>query len=86
MAAKPSNTEKPQAEINSFLPFILSFGPVLMFSGFYKAFTNAVGANNLVTVSFEVVGTLLLALGLGMLLANQQRLERRLDELERLRN
>ncbi len=69
-------------------PWIIAgctYGPCCLFIGVSRILPHPFG-RDLDTYLWMALGTILLMVGLGMLSANQQRLERRLDELERLKN
>ena len=74
-----------KAKANPWLIAGCSYGPACLYIGFSRTLIDPFG-RNLDRLLFFALGTILLMVGLGMLSANQQRLERRLDELERLKN
>jgi hypothetical protein len=62
MAAKLSNTSKPNSLINSFLPGLISFGCVSLFNGFYRAFDGVRGWHDPFTFTWAAIGIIMLAL------------------------
>ncbi len=81
--AKLSATKKTKAN-----PWIIAgciYGPCCLFIGVSRILPRPF-SHDLDTYLWMAMGTILLMAGLGMLYANQQRLERRLEELERLKS
>ena len=62
-----------------------TYGPCCLFIGVSRTLEHPFG-RDFDCYLWMALGTILLMAGLGMLYANQQRLERRLDELERMKN
>ncbi len=62
-----------------------TYGPCCLFIGISRMLGRPFG-RDFDSYLWMALGTILLMVGLGMLYANQQRLERRLDELERLKS
>ena len=90
MAAKPSNTDKPKSMIEAFLPVLITFGPVFLWMGLQyginTALQSAFRRPDWLSMGMSMAGFLMLTLGLLALLLKQQRLELRLNELERLKS
>jgi hypothetical protein len=66
----------------SWLPVLLSFGPILMALGISQGFVRAAGGDYWVGLGFTVLGVLMISRGLVRLLEMAQR---QTDEIERLR-
>ena len=84
MATKLAAASKNKA--NPLLIAGIVFGPVLILMGLHYPLLFAIKRPDWFGYGIAVAGTFLLILGLVMMLARQQHLERRLDELERLKN
>ncbi len=80
MAVKLVYTKKPEFSVDMFTPGLLIAGPCSLFAGILKA------ANHHHSFASLTGGTVMLILGLVLLKLRQDRLEKRLDELERLKN
>lgn len=83
MAVESSRTDRPKSDINALLPSLLIGGPVWVFMSIIQGQTSKF---DWLVVSFAFIGLAMLILGLTLLLIKQRRLEKRLDELERLKN
>ncbi len=82
MAAALASTNKTKTS-----PFLIAgivFGPILMLMGLHYPLLLETKRPDWFGYGIAVAGTFVLILGLSMLLAKQQKIERRLDELERL--
>ena len=87
MDAKLSSVKKPLAKINPLLPALICFGPVAMWMGFHAPFIYAhLSKPDWFDNGIAMTGTFMLMIGLVMIASRQVALERRLDELERLKN
>ena len=88
MGVKLSNTNKSKWNVETFLPVLLTSGPVFLWmglqSGINIAFASELRGPNWLTMGVSTGGLFMLILGLAALLFKQRRLERRLEELERL--
>ena len=74
-----------KVKANPYLILGITYGPVGIYHGLYLTLPKPYG-HDLDTHLFIAGGTLLLMFGLLSLYGNQQRLERRLVELERLKS
>ena len=90
MATKLTNTEKPKQTLESLLPVLITSGPLFLWMGLQDGINTALQGTlkgpDWLAMGISTVGFLMLMLVLVALLFKQQRLERRLDELERLKN
>ena len=87
MATKISNAEKPKAKINPLLPSLIFFGPFLMVLGLhYPLIYTQFKRPDWLDYGIAIAGVFVLAYGLTLIAWKQVALERRLDELERLKN
>ena len=91
MAIKPLNAEEPKSKIGLFLPALITFGPVILWMGLQGSIDYSVKDPHApltfwLTHGESVIGLIMLMLGLALLKIRQDRIEKRLDELERLRN
>ena len=81
--ARLSTAKKVKA--NPWLVAGCTYGPCFLFIGFSRTLADPF-KHDLDTLLMFALGAVFLMTGFGMLYVNQQRLERRLDELERVEN
>ncbi len=87
MATKISDAEKPEAKIKPILPFLIIFGPFLMVLGLHYPLIYAQFKRpDWLDYGIAIAGVFILAYGLTLMAWKQVALERRLDELERLKS
>ena len=87
MAVRSPQADKPKAKINPFLPTLICFGPIAMWLGFHAPLVYThLSKPDWLDNGIAITGTFMLTFGLVMIAGKQVVLERRLDELERLKN
>ncbi len=86
MAVKPTNVEKPKSKIEPFLPVLIIFGPMFMLMGLHAGLVTAVRRPDWLDYFTALAGAFMLIFGLVLLKLRQDSLEKRLDEMERLKN
>ena len=90
MAIKITNMGKPSFVLEAVLPVLITSGPLFLWMGLQNGINTALQSTlkspDWLAMGTSIVGFLMLMLGLLALLLKQQRLGRRIDELERLKN
>lgn len=85
MAVKPTNIEEPKPSVYAFLPLLLGIAPTLTVSGLHMLLADPKSSTWL---GYLTVGAGIFILGYVavVIFGKQVQLEKRLDELERLKN
>ena len=90
MAIKPLNAAKPKSKIEPFLPSLITGGPLFLWMGLQNGIQDSVKNPNSLLFwlnhGIAMAGLFMLMFGLALLKIRQDRIEKRLDELERLRS
>jgi len=90
MAVKLSSTNKSKWNVETFLPVLLTSGPLFLWMGLQNGINIALQSEmkspSWLEMGESMAGIFMLMLGLLALLLKRRRLERRLDDLERLKS
>ena len=88
MGVKVSTVEKPKRTLEALLPVLITSGPLFLWMGLQNGINFALQSElkspSWLEMMISVAGLFMLIFGLAALLLKQRRLERRLEELERL--
>jgi hypothetical protein len=95
MAIELSNVDKPKSKMEPFLPALIAFGPIFLLNGLsnmvdmiglHNSFHSPMSGINWRGRGEATAGAFMLVIGLVVLKLRQDNIEKRLNELERLRD